>query len=94
MADRVTVQSAQIVPYKINASLYVYPGPETEPILAAAKARLQNYISAQRRLGRDIRSSALYAALHVEGVQRVDLIEPVGMWCWIKHRRRIALTGR
>lgn len=77
VADRVTVQSAQIVPYKINASLYVYPGPETEPILAAAKARLQNYISAQRRLGRDIRSSALYAALHVEGVQRVDLIEPV-----------------
>ncbi|MGL5005805.1 MAG: baseplate assembly protein [Plesiomonas sp.] len=76
VADRVTVQSANIVQYKTIAALYVYPGPEAEPILAAAKERLQNYISAQRRLGRDIRLSALYAALHVEGVQRVALTEP------------------
>ncbi|MER2890944.1 baseplate assembly protein, partial [Escherichia coli] len=28
------------------------------------------------RLGRDIRKSAIYAALHVEGVQRVELTAP------------------
>ena len=28
------------------------------------------------RLGRDIRRSALFATLHVEGVQRVELQEP------------------
>ncbi|MDT9127032.1 baseplate assembly protein, partial [Escherichia coli] len=29
------------------------------------------------RLGRDIRQSAIYAALHVEGVQRVELAAPL-----------------
>ncbi|RRO12061.1 baseplate assembly protein [Pectobacterium aquaticum] len=76
VADRVTVQSAVIIPYEIAATLYVYPGPEAEPIRIAAEARLQTYITAQHRLGRDIRRSAIFAALHVEGVQRVDLASP------------------
>ena len=77
VADRVTVQSAKIVDYTIDAALYLYPGPESEPVLSAAKAKLQTYITAQHRLGRDIRKSAIYAALHVEGVQRVELVAPV-----------------
>ncbi|UMB75390.1 baseplate J/gp47 family protein [Dickeya fangzhongdai] len=76
VADRVTVQSARVVPYAVTARLYLYPGPEAEPIRQAAEAKLTAYISAQRRLGRDIRRSALYAALHVEGVQRVELDSP------------------
>ncbi|EAR8794179.1 baseplate assembly protein [Salmonella enterica] len=77
VADRVTVQSAQIVDYQISATLFIYPGPESEPVRAAAEAKLKTYISAQHRLGRDIRLSAIYAALHVEGVQRVELTAPV-----------------
>ncbi len=77
VADRVRVQSARIVPYHIDAELYVYPGPEAEPIRAASEARLIAYVNTQKRLGRDIRLSALYAALHVEGVQRVDLLAPL-----------------
>ncbi|EAV5169622.1 baseplate assembly protein [Salmonella enterica subsp. enterica serovar Kiambu] len=77
VADRVTVQSAEIVDYQIQASLFIYPGPESEPIRAAAEAKLKAYISAQHRLGRDIRLSAIYAALHVEGIQRVELAAPV-----------------
>jgi phage-related baseplate assembly protein len=76
VADRVTVQSAAIVPYEIDATLYLYPGPEKEPVRAAAEQKLKAYISAQHRLGRDIRRSAIYAALHVEGVQRVELTTP------------------
>lgn len=76
VADRLLVQAAQIVPYKIAATLYFYPGPEAEPIIAAAKTRLQSYIASVQRLGRDIRRSAIYAALHVEGVQRVELTFP------------------
>lgn len=76
VADRVTVQSASIVNYTVQAVLYLYPGPEAEPIRAAAGAKLAAFVSAQARLGRDIRKSALYAALHVEGVQRVELTEP------------------
>lgn len=76
VGDRVTVQSAEIVPYQIKATLYVYPGPEFEPIRQAAEQQLQRYINTQHRLGRDIRLSAIYAALHVEGVQRVELASP------------------
>lgn len=77
VADRVTVKSAQIIPYQIDATLYFYPGPEAEPIMSAAKQSLQTYINNQTRLGRDIRLSAIYAALHVEGVQRVELAAPL-----------------
>ncbi|WP_456489623.1 baseplate assembly protein [Marinobacter nauticus] len=76
VGDRVTVQSAAIVNYQVDAILYVYPGPEQEPILEAAQEALTKYVSEQRRIGRDIRISALHAALHVEGVQRVELAQP------------------
>ncbi len=77
VADRVTVQPAEIVAYQIDATLYLYPGPESEPVRAAAVKKLEAYISAQHRIGRDIRRSAIYAALHVEGVQRVELTAPL-----------------
>src|SRR5471030_787781 len=77
VADRVTVQAAEIVNYQINAVLYVLPTPEIEPVRAASEAQLKKYINTQARLGRDIRLSAIYAALHVEGVQRVELSAPV-----------------
>lgn len=77
VADRLTVQSASIVSYTIDATLYLYPGPESEPVRKAAEQKLKAYITAQHRLGRDIRKSAIYAALHVEGVQRVELAAPL-----------------
>lgn len=77
VADRLMVRSAEIIPYSVEATVFLYPGPEAEPVMAAAKASLQKYIASQTRLGRDIRRSALYAALHVEGVQRVELASPL-----------------
>ncbi len=77
VADRLTVRGASIVNYSVRALLYLYPGPESEPIVEAARASLQKYIASQTRLGRDIRLSAIYAALHVEGVQRVELLSPL-----------------
>ncbi|MCD9124036.1 baseplate J/gp47 family protein [Cupriavidus sp. UGS-1] len=77
VGDRVTEQSAKIVNYAIDATLYLSSsGPEAEPIMAAAAARAEAYRKAQRRLGRDINRSAIMAALHVEGVTRVDLHSP------------------
>lgn len=40
VADRLTVQSASIINYEIDALLYIYPGPAQEPILADAQKRL------------------------------------------------------
>jgi phage-related baseplate assembly protein len=79
--------------YAVEAVLYVYPGPATEPMLAAAKVQL-TYINEQRRLGRDIRRSAIYAALHVKGVQRVELINRPQMWYWIKRRPQTARESK
>ncbi|HFI6178048.1 TPA: baseplate assembly protein [Escherichia coli] len=77
VADRLTVRSAEVIPYQVEATLFLYPGPEAEPVMTAAKASLQKYIASQTRLGRDIRRSAILAALHVEGIQRVELASPL-----------------
>lgn len=76
VADRLTVQTATIAPYAISARLYLSPGPEAEPILAAAQTAAGAYATTQRRLGRDIRRTAIIAALHVAGVQHVELDTP------------------
>ncbi|WP_079966333.1 baseplate J/gp47 family protein [Salmonella enterica] len=76
IGDRLTVQSAEIVNYNINAKLFFYPGPESEPIQNAAHDALQTWIALQGKIGRDVARSAIMAALHVQGVQRVELTEP------------------
>lgn len=77
LGDRVTVQSAEIVEYEIDATLYLYPGPESEPIINAAMASLQEFLSDNdKKIGRDIVRSAISAALHVQGVQRVVINTP------------------
>lgn len=77
LGDRVTVQSAEIVEYDINATLYLYPGPESEPIINAAMASLQTFLADNdKKIGRDIVRSAISAALHVQGVQRVVINTP------------------
>lgn len=76
VGDRLTVKLAKLVPYRIRATLYLYPGPEAEPILVEAAKRAAAYSKARRRLGRDVNRSAITAALHVVGVEKVDLHEP------------------
>lgn len=77
LGDRVTVQSAEIIGYDIDATLYLYPGPESEPIINAAMASLQAFLAANdKKIGRDIVRSALSASLHVQGVQRVVINSP------------------
>ena len=77
LGDRVTVQSAEIVEYAIDATLYLYPGPESEPIINAAMASLQAFLADNdKKIGRDIVRSAISAALHVQGVQRVVINVP------------------
>lgn len=74
VADRLTVQGAQILKYQVKAKLYLLSsGPESEPILAAAEQRLLAYVHQRRRLGMEVSESALHAALHVEGVRKVEL---------------------
>lgn len=74
VADRLTVQGAQILRYQVKAKLYLLTsGPESEPILAAAEQSLLAYVSQRRRLAMEVSESALHAALFVEGVRKVVL---------------------
>lgn len=78
LGDRVTVRSADIVDYLIDAELFLYPGPESEPIINAAMASLRAFLVANdKKIGRDVARSAISASLHVQGVQRVILRSPV-----------------
>jgi phage-related baseplate assembly protein len=76
LTDLVTVASAEIVEFSIEAQLVIYQGPDPQIVMDAAEASIFAYRAATHRLGRDVTISGLYAALHVEGVQRVDLISP------------------
>ncbi|WP_348534007.1 baseplate J/gp47 family protein [Histophilus somni] len=76
IADRVTVQSASIHRYQIHAKLHIYRGPEYEPINKQAQEKIKKYTEDKQRLGRDITLSGIYASLHIEGVQRVELLQP------------------
>lgn len=75
VADRLTVQSAAVLEYSVTAVLHLKTqGPEAEPIRATAEARLAALVDQRRRLGLEVNRSALDAALHVEGVRRVELV--------------------
>lgn len=75
--DRVTIQSAEIISYNVEAQLQILPGPDSQVVLAAANQALVLYQKEQRRLGADITRSGIFKALHQSGVNNVNLISPV-----------------
>lgn len=75
VADRLTVQSAGIINYTITAKLHIdSQGAEVDVILQAAREQLAAFINPRRRIGVEVPRSAIDAALHVQGVRKVDLI--------------------
>jgi phage-related baseplate assembly protein len=76
MTDHLTVLSASIVDYVINAELVMFPGPSPDVVRQAALDAATAYAQAQRRIGYDVTLSGVYAALHQPGVQRVNLATP------------------
>jgi phage-related baseplate assembly protein len=80
VADRLTIQSAQVIPYAVDATIYLSTtGPESEPIRAAAEAKLNAFVGQRRRLGVEVSESAIFAALHVEGVRKAELADWVDL---------------
>lgn len=76
LTDTVEVQSAVITNFAIVATLYILQGPDPTLVRDEALASVQAFVARQHRVGADIRLSALYAALHVAGVDRVTLSSP------------------
>jgi len=74
LGDRVTVQSAEIIHYRIDAILHMNSaGPEVDASLAEATKRLSAWINPRKRLGVEVARSAVDAQVHVAGVSRVEL---------------------
>ena len=73
LTDRVSVLPAEIVEYAVSATLHIGTGPSAGDVRSVARANMQKLADARHRLGAGVPLSAIYAALHVEGVQRVDL---------------------
>jgi phage-related baseplate assembly protein len=80
LTDFVTVQSAEIIHYRIDAILHMSgAGPEGDASLTEATKRLAAWINPRKRLGVEVARSAVDAQLHVAGVSRVELIEWVDL---------------
>ena len=74
VGDRLTVQSAEILRYRIVAVVHMSgSGPEIEATLVECKRRLQAWVNPRRRLGVEVARSGVDAQLHINGVSRVDL---------------------
>jgi phage-related baseplate assembly protein len=76
LTDLVTVQSAAIVNFAVTATIYTYPGPDSQPVIDEANAALDVYLESVHRIGQDVTISGIYGALHRPGVQRVELTAP------------------
>ncbi len=77
MTDRVTVLSATIVPFEVEAEITTFNGPDAAIVIATARANLDGLLARTHRLGIDITRARIFAALAgPEGVQNVKLIQP------------------
>lgn len=75
LTDRVTVQPATLVEYHIDANLTLEDGPDADVVQQSAIARLNAYIASRHRLGAWVTRSGIHAALTVEGVVAVELLD-------------------
>ncbi|KVE33900.1 baseplate assembly protein [Burkholderia sp. TSV86] len=76
MTDQVSVLSAGILPYTIDAELVLFDGPDADVVTQAAKRAAQAYADSVHRNGYDVSLSGVYQALHRPGVDRVNLRTP------------------
>ena len=76
LTDVVQVVAPLVRRTAIAARLILYPGPDSTVVRARALQALVHWVEANRKLGMNLRRSALIAKLHQEGVHAVDLTAP------------------
>ena len=76
VCDRPIVISSIATNYQIEATLYVGKNAEDALLLETANIRLDKYIKNAQKNGESIYRSAIFAALHVDGIQRVVITSP------------------
>ncbi len=76
VCDRPTVVSSIATNYQVEAQIFVGKNAEDSLLLETAISRLDSYIQKSQKNGSSIRRSAIYAALHVDGISRVLITQP------------------
>lgn len=74
--DLVTVQGAEIVRYKIRATVFINAGPDSTLTSEAATKALTAYAAARHRLEGYVDPSRIDYELHAAGAERLQLLEP------------------
>ena len=77
LSEKVTVRSAEVIRYKIRATLKFFAGPDRSVVLAESKKRTQQYADDMHRLDMEVTTDGLHAAIRVPGVQKVILESPI-----------------
>jgi phage-related baseplate assembly protein len=75
ITDAVTTTSANVVSVNVEAEVYLYPD-SSATVLAGIEAAIRAAIQTEGGLGWDLTLSWLIKNIHVDGVQRVELISP------------------
>ena len=76
LTDQVTVYSAEIITFSIEAKIYVASGPDQNIVQDAVVEALSTMLDSKRRIGERVSLSSIYAALHQPGVDRAELLTP------------------
>lgn len=74
--DAVVVQSATVTPYAINVKLYLPEGPSPAVVAEEAEKEVTALAASLHKVFTEVPVSAITAAAHVAGVQRVEVISP------------------
>lgn len=77
LCEEVIIQAAEVKLYAAHVRVWTYPGADITTKTAEAKAAIQGLVNSRYAVGMDVNRSAIAAAAHVSGIQRVDVIEPV-----------------
>lgn len=76
LCEEVIVQPATLVDYSVDLQIYTYPGTDANAKTAEALTAVQALVGRLYAVGMDVPRSALAAAAHVAGVQRVVVVAP------------------
>ncbi|NBV07358.1 MAG: baseplate assembly protein, partial [Proteobacteria bacterium] len=72
LTDQVSVQSAAIVNYAVEAVITVYSGPSSAVVETEARAALDKFLDERHAIEKLVALSGIYDALHVDGVKKVQ----------------------
>jgi phage-related baseplate assembly protein len=76
VADKLTVETAVVVPYVLTAVLHVTTPETAASVVAAAQAAAEAFVNNRLRIGRKLYRTSLAAALSVDGVVDVEISSP------------------